>query len=805
MNQANCVTGELTGPISTTATVVDTIGSNGTGMVHSAYPVVVHPQQISSPSPMGLLRALKRRLALALGLAILVSGVCSITAWFLLPPPNYQAQAKVLARTATPQIMWKTIDAEAEREESQRYQKSQLIQIKSRFVINTALGQRGISDLKMIREQARPAEWLAENLQAQFLQGTEVLQISLDGQDPKELASLVNAVTNTYIEEVANGDLKKRVQRRELLKKLSNTKFAEMKSRRDALRTLAQKAGSDDRQTLVLKQQYAIELGTDVRKDLRQVQSQKRKLEAMIKERRPEALHETAAPMVSNDDVARLIDQDPEVSELKAKLAAASERLASESVYTGRVARKSGMNPALKTLRDEVELINKQLERKRRAIRPSVSRQLQQLQNPQHDGRPVDGGSLEEEQLVEFELQMGLGSSTRPMWQLQQQLAVATELESNLQEEIKNFSQMDQVLTDNTLNVQDNKEELKQVEDAATKIASEVEKLEVELQAPPRISLIEDAIPPTTRNAKKWYTTFGGISLGSFLGTLFVIAFLELRTRKVDSADEVVGDLGLAVVGSLPMLPARARRNGVMAGQEKDHYWYSLLLESIDATRTMLIHAAHSGSHRVVMIGSALPGEGKTSLASHLATSLARSGQKTLLIDADLRSSSIHRLFDLTPDPGLSELLRGEVALDDVIISTAVEELKVITSGKCDPQTLRILSQGGLGGLFARLKEQYDFVIVDSSPILAVADAQIIAQQVDAVLFSILADVSRKTKVLAAYQRIAALGVKVLGAVVTGAQDRSSYGGKYYSTYVGGSHSTPSDTAKTTTETEAVS
>ena len=63
----------------------------------------------------------------------------------------------------------------------------------------------------MIREQARPAEWLAENLQVQFLQGTEVLQISLEGQDPEELARLVNAVTNTYIEEVANGDQKRRV------------------------------------------------------------------------------------------------------------------------------------------------------------------------------------------------------------------------------------------------------------------------------------------------------------------------------------------------------------------------------------------------------------------------------------------------------------------------------------------------------------------------------------------------------------------------------------------------------------------
>ncbi len=775
MNQASRVTGELTGPISTTATVVDIIGSDGTGRVSSAYPVVVPPQPTSSPSPMGLLRALKRRLALALGLAILVSGVSTLAAWFLLPPPNYQAQAKVLVRAATPQIMWKTIDAEANTDEAQRYQKSQLIQIKSRFVINAALGQKGISELKMLREQARPAEWLAENLQAQFLQGTEVVQISLEGKYPEELAQLVNAVTKTYIEDVANVDLKRRGERQALLKKLRDTKFADLKRGRDTLRTLAQRAGSDDRQTLVLKQQYAIELGTGVRKELQDVQSQRRKLEAMIRVQRPEALHETAAPSVSHDDVARLIEQHPEVSDLKARLADASDRLASEAVYTGRVARNSGLNPALKTLRDEVDLISKQLERKRKAIRPLV---IKQLQNPQDDGQLVkSGGSLE------------------------QQLAVAKELEASLQEKVKDYSQMDQVLTDNTLDLQDNKDELKQVEDAATKIASEVEKLDIELQAPARITLMEDAIAPTTRNAKKWYMMFAGISLGSFFGILFAVAFLELQTRKVDSADEVLGELGLAVVGSLPMLPARARRHGVMARQEMDRYWYGLLIESIDATRTMLIHAARSGSHRVVMIASALPGEGKTSLASHLATSLARSGQKTLLIDADLRCPAIHRLFDLTLNPGLSELLRGEVTFDEVIVSTAVEELKVITAGKCDPQILRILSQGGLGSLFTRLKEEYDFVIVDSSPILPVADALIIAQQADAVLFSVLADVSRKTKILAAYQRVAALGVKVLGAVVTGSHD-SGYGKEYYA---GGGYATSIDTSKTTTETEAES
>jgi capsular exopolysaccharide synthesis family protein len=221
----------------------------------------------------------------------------------------------------------------------------------------------------------------------------------------------------------------------------------------------------------------------------------------------------------------------------------------------------------------------------------------------------------------------------------------------------------------------------------------------------------------------------------------------------------------------------------VRSQKPKERYWQNLLLESIDATRTMLVHAAGIESHRVVMITSAVGGEGKTSLATHLATSLARSGWRTLLIDADLRSPSIHRLFDLPETVGLSELLRSEVDLAHAIGATAMEELKVLTAGRCDRQTLRFLSQGRIGPLFGQLKEQFEFVIVDSSPILPVADASLIAQQADAVLFSILSDVSRKTKVFAALQRLQRLGVRILGAVVTG-----SYSGLYGNQYASEAH-----------------
>jgi Mrp family chromosome partitioning ATPase len=117
--------------------------------------------------------------------------------------------------------------------------------------------------------------------------------------------------------------------------------------------------------------------------------------------------------------------------------------------------------------------------------------------------------------------------------------------------------------------------------------------------------------------------------------------------------------------------------------------------------------------------------------------------------------------------------------LAEAVTETSIIDLRVLTAGRCDRQTIHVLAQGRLGPILGQLKDQYDFVIVDSSPILPVADASIIAQHVDAVLFSIFGDVSRKTKVYAALQRFHCLGVPILGAVVTGGAESGLTGNAY--------------------------
>jgi succinoglycan biosynthesis transport protein ExoP len=453
-----------------------------------------------------------------------------------------------------------------------------------------------------------------------------------------------------------------------------------------------------------------------------------------------------------------LVEQHPVIVEVSEKLAVLEQRQATELAKVRRLSRRPATELALtKDLTDAVRATRQLLARRRKEVRPEVVRQAQRR---------------------------GVGAVDPEGQDLGRELAMLGDLEHRLNEEIKGTSEANLSLTIRTLDLRGNQDEIAQMQATEDKIAAEVEALNVEIQAPPRIRPIDNADLPRTRDDKKRYMMIGVITLGSFFSGLFGIALLELQARKVDSDAEVPVELGLELIGALPILPAGGQPQGSIARREteKDRYWRNVFLESVDSIRTLVQHAVPTGSCQVVMITSAMGGEGKTSLASQLSASLASSGLRTLLIDADLRRPMMHRLFERPLSPGLSELLRGEADLDDTTWRTPLQDLMILTAGQCDRSALRILSRGGIAPIFDRFRQRFDFIIVDTSPVLPVADAMQVARYVDTALFSIFRDVSRKTKVKAALERLQRLAVPVLGAVVTGAHD-GLYGNDYYGAY----------------------
>jgi capsular exopolysaccharide synthesis family protein len=312
-------------------------------------------------------------------------------------------------------------------------------------------------------------------------------------------------------------------------------------------------------------------------------------------------------------------------------------------------------------------------------------------------------------------------------------------------------------------------EELNVLREYKNMVAVEMRRIETERLAPERIVKLEAAVPLGNGDAIRKYMAVIFSGLLCFSGVVLVVAVLEFQARKVNSVQEVNDGLGIRVVGELPNVRGRAFRR--VRGGKGQNVLKALMAERIDGTRTALIHTTAIDPPRVVMITSADPHEGKTTTSTQLAASLARSGRRTLLIDADIRNPGVHRVFEMPQDPGLSELLRGEADRDAVIHPTRTANLWLMPAGRCDLRSVQAMSGAYLGSTIAALSVQFDYLIIDAGPVLKVADPLLVGQHVDAAIVSVLKDVSRVPRVYEAVERLRAVGITVLGSVVNGVKD----------------------------------
>lgn len=157
---------------------------------------------------------------------------------------KFTAQARLLVAAQAPNVLFQTVETEA-KEDYKRYQNTQQALVKSQLALNAALQDTEVRKYRMIREQVDPVRWLQDNLKVEFIAGSELMEISLTGDYPDEVAGIVNAVKKAYIDEVVNRDIKMRTARYNQLKKLK-AQYAEMlRERRENLRKLVDTAGGD--------------------------------------------------------------------------------------------------------------------------------------------------------------------------------------------------------------------------------------------------------------------------------------------------------------------------------------------------------------------------------------------------------------------------------------------------------------------------------------------------------------------------------------------------------------------------------
>jgi capsular exopolysaccharide synthesis family protein len=386
--------------------------------------------------------------------------------------------------------------------------------------------------------------------------------------------------------------------------------------------------------------------------------------------------------------------------------------------------------------------------------------------------------------------------------QFEDRIKFLTEIETQLTAELKTFSKDLTTQRQDNLDVEWLQDEIAQLDFVNKEVTRQMTALKMEIQAPARVTELEEATVVPAQTLANRLRLAGGAAIGAFAAALFGVAFLEFRSRRVNCTDDVVQGLKMKLVGSLPLVPRRALvgRSSV----EQNAQWHNRLTESVDAIRTTLLNAARFEGLRVVMVTSAMGGEGKTLLSCHLAVSLARAGCKTLLVDGDLRRPSVHKLFNLPLGQGLSELLRGEVEPAAVAATGPLDGLSVITAGQSDSQAVQNLARTRIADVLRKFSDAYEFVVIDSAPVLPIADAQLIGQHVDGVVFSVMRDVSRLPSVYAACERLALLRVRILGAVVNGIQDNAYHSLYQYAAKAPAQAATPTPAADSQTKPATV-
>ena len=202
-----------------------------------------------------------------------------------------------------------------------------------------------------------------------------------------------------------------------------------------------------------------------------------------------------------------------------------------------------------------------------------------------------------------------------------------------------------------------------------------------------RVELVQPAdIPPQT-DFRRWMLIIGAGAL-AFCVTGVGVGAWEYFKKRINSVRDVSDRMRIGVVGTLPKLSGQS-----WLGRKSPTELESLLGNSIDSIRAALMHGAECGRRGAVMITSAWDGEGKTTVASQLAVSLARCGRRTLLVDADLRNPTLHQLFEMPLGRGLGEVLRGDIEVEDCIRATQAENLKLLSAGTSDYTSIQALGE----------------------------------------------------------------------------------------------------------------
>lgn len=370
-------------------------------------------------------------------------------------------------------------------------------------------------------------------------------------------------------------------------------------------------------------------------------------------------------------------------------------------------------------------------------------------------------------------------TASHPVYQaLMTQIQQVTEKRKALADKIQNLPETQKELLSLTRDLQVSTQ-------IYTQLLSKAQELDVvRAGTVGNVRIIDDAdVDPQRIRPKRALTVLIATLLGGILGIALAL-LRQAMNRSVQSPD-AIEQLGLPVYTTVPFSALQAEADVADEKAQASRlltvqYPTDLAAEALRSLRTSLHFAMLEAPNNRLMISGPSPGVGKTFISANLAVIIAQSGKRVLIIDADMRKGTLHKYFRMERSNGLSDLLSEQINLDTALRKTELDNLDCITAGQIPPNPSELLMHENFRRMLDEVSPKYDFVLVDTPPILAVTDAAIVGKLCGAGLLITRFDFNTPHEINAALRRFAQNGIQMRGAVLNAVRRKAS---AYYGAY----------------------
>lgn len=708
------------------------------------------PAESSAPpfSLQTLMVALRCWWKLSAPVGVLLAAVAGTVVYFT-TKPTYTASAWLIIK-ANPESLLTAIPGA--HGEADRFIANQIELIKSPPIVDPVASKPEVAVTPEIANELDASQAIIRKAKIRSLAKSDYFVIEFTSTVPKQAALVANELARSYYAHQQRDATRRTSRMIELLKEQLEEQKTKVGVLRSSWQNAARSASGID-PFAVNPNEMNLQLrnpNAELQSQLLKVQLEQLTLDVQIKYMEQEADSKTP-PEPTPWEISQTIQNHPDVVRQQAEIDLLERKLVE---YRDKVANPD-KNPALAQAEKDLNKAQQKLATLQDELRPKVKEELAnvmlaKLTSDLADRRQQHAANQQMQDLIQEKIKAQIGSQKEFREKSFEEEVLHTEYESSykLYEAVK----------------------------------AKIDMMRVEQQAPERVEIYQDAKVPSRPDVALPYKKMGVASVMAFLLPFGLAIGVELLFRRVTNRDQLEHGGKITVVGEVTSLPRKLKR---AAGQNNDARWeLQLFEESIDGLRTYLSLVTSLQDMKVLAVASAISREGKTSLAAQLAISIATSsGEPTLLVDGDLRSPDIHRIFGIDRSPGVVETLHGQVPLEDAIDTSFSDHLHLLTAGRCDISPHRLLGNGKFASLIKRLREKYRHIIIDTPPILAASEALVMARAADAAILCVRRDFSRLDQVQEAYSRLQSAGVNAAGAVINGIPARHyayRYGSYYF-------------------------